>query len=122
MRDTMNRNIKIETYENDTLLFKNVTTCIREDDYLEYDTDNDHISMNLNNFSFTKENVESIMQLNKARCILKLKKLNQELEIPLEYVNYKFENNTNITIEYKLISNEFPIKINLEIGEIINEI
>lgn len=118
----MNRNIKIETYENDTLLFKNVTTCILEDDYLEYDTDNDHIRMNLNNFSFTKENVESIMRLNKVRCILKLKELNQELEIPLEYVNYKFENNTNITIEYKLISNEFPIKINLEIGEIINEI
>ncbi|MBE6154706.1 MAG: hypothetical protein E7163_03960 [Firmicutes bacterium] len=116
----MNRNIVVSTYENNILLFKNHTTCIYEDDYIEFNTDNDNIRINLKTFSFTKENVESILKITKDKCLLTLKELKQSLEIPLEYVN--FENSKEIILEYKLISQENPLKIILEIGDEQNEL
>jgi len=116
----MNRNITVSTYENNTLLFKSHTTCIYEDDYIEFNTDNDNIRINLKTFNFTKENVESILKITKDKCLLTLKELKQSLEIPLEYLNY--ENDKEIIIEYKLISQENPLKIILEIGDEQNEL
>ena len=113
----MNRNITISTYENNTLLFKEHTSCILEDDFLEFNTDNDNIRINLSNFSFTKENVETILKITEKNCILTLKELKQSLDIPLEFINYKNDNYKNISIEYKLISQENPLKIILEIGD-----
>lgn len=118
----MNRNIYISTYEGNTLLFKSQTTCLLEDDFLTYNTDNDNIKINLKDFSFTKENVESILKITKDKCTLIVKELKQSLDIPIDYINYTYENNKNITIEYKLISQDFPLKIILEIGSVINEI
>ena len=118
----MNRNIKVETYLNNVLLFKNSTNCILEDNILKYNTDNDHIKINLNNFNFIKDNVESTMKLNKVRCTLFIKEFKKAMEIPIEYINYDYQNNKYIMIEYKLVSNEFPIKIIIEIGDINNEI
>ena len=118
----MNRNITISTYENDILLFKNHTLCILEEDFLSYNTDNDNIRINLNNFSFTKENVETILKITENNCAITLKELNQSLDIPLEYINYKNDNNKNINIEYKLISQENPLKIIIEIGDEVHEL
>lgn len=118
----MNRNIYISTYEENTLLFKEQTTCLLEDDFLTYNTDNDNIKINLKDFSFTKENVESILKITKDKCILTLKEVNQSLKIPLDFINYINDNNKNIIIEYKLISQDFPLKIIIEIGSVINEI
>lgn len=116
----MNRNIKISTYENNTLLFIQNTTGNFEDNYLEFNTDNDNIHIDLKNFSFTKENVETILKITKTNCTLTLKELNQDLEIPLEYIYYNY--NDDITIEYKLISQENPLKMIIEIGSEYNEI
>lgn len=118
----MNRNINIKIYENNILLSAVDTNCLLEDNFLSYNTDSDNIRINLTNFSFTKENVESILKITKEKCILTLKEIKQSLEIPIEYINYTFENNKNIIIEYKLISQDFPLKMILEIGAEINEI
>ncbi len=117
----MNRNIYISTYEENTLLFKEQTTCLLEDNFLSYNTDNDNIRINLESFSFTKENNESILKITKDKCTLTLKELRDSLEIPLDYINYNFEDN-NIEISYKLISQEKPLTIKIEIGSENNEI
>jgi len=118
----MNRNITISSYELDTLLFKEHTLCLLEDGYLEYYTDNDKVKINLTNFSFTKENVETILKITQNNCTLTLKELDQSVDIPLEYINYYNDNNKNIIIEYKLISQENPLKIIIEIGDEIHEL
>lgn len=118
----MNHYLNIKTYENNTLLFANDTNCLLEDDFLEFYTDNDHIRINLANFSFSKENIESILKITKDKCTLTLKQEKTNFDIPLDYINYTFANNKNIEIEYKLISQDYPLKINIEIGDEINEI
>lgn len=112
----MEYNIYISNYEENTLLFKETTIGYIEDNYLTYNTDNDTIRMNLNNFSFIKENVESILKITLEKCTLTLKELNQSLEIPIDYINY-LNNEKEIILEYKLISQEKPLKIKIEIGE-----
>lgn len=118
----MNRNINIKIYENNILISAINTNCLLEDNFLSYNTDNDNIRINLNKFSFVKENIESILKITKEKCTLTLKKENLSLDIPLDYINYTFENNKNIIIEYKLVSQDFPLKIILEIGDENNEI
>lgn len=118
----MNRNIYISTYEDDTLLFKETTKGRLEEDDLEFNTDNDKILINLNRFSFTKENVESILKLSKEKCTLTLKEIKQSLDIPIDYIYFKSDNNKNIEIKYKLISQEKPLKMIIEIGDEYDEI
>lgn len=118
----MNRSINIKIYENNILLSAVDTNCLFEEEFLSYNTDSDNIRINLKAFSFTKENVESILKITKDRCTLFIKELNKSLDIPIDYINYTNENNKNIIIEYKLISQDFPLKIILEIGSVINEI
>lgn len=112
----MEYNIYINSYEENTLLFKETTIGLLEDNFLTYNTDNDTIRINLNNFSFIKENVESILKITLQKCTLTLKEINQSLEIPIDYINY-LNNNNKILLEYKLASQEKPIKIKIEIGE-----
>lgn len=118
----MNCAINIKTYENHVLLYSSNTFCLLDGCFLSYNTDTDNIRINLENFSFTKENNDSILKITKEKCLLTLKDLNQTLEIPLDYINYTYANNKNITIEYKLISQDFPLKIIIEIGDEKNEI
>lgn len=118
----MNHNITISTYEENNLLFKENTTCLLEDDYLTYHTDNDTIKINLEKFKFIKENNDTILKINENICTLTLKELNNSLDIPLEHINYKNEDNKHIEIEYKLTSQEKNLKIIIEIGEIRNDI
>ena len=117
----MNHSLNVKTYENNILLYAIDTNCLLEEGFLSYNTDNDNIRINLENFSFTKDNVESILKITKERCTLTIKELKQSLDIPIEYINYNIDNN-KITIEYKLISQDFPLKIVIEIGDEIHEI
>ncbi len=117
----MNRNITLSTYENNVLLFKNITTALFEDNFLTYHTDNDTIKINLQTFSFTKENNDTFLKITKNKCYLNVKELNKTLEIPIEYLDFIY-NNDEIIIEYKLISQENNLKIVIEIGSEINEL
>ncbi len=47
--------------------------------------------------------------------------MRESLEIPLDYINYNYENN-NIEISYKLISQDKPLTIKIEIGSENHEI
>ena len=118
----MNHNLNIKVYENNILLSAVDTNCLIEDNFLSYNTDSDNIRINLKDFSFTKENVESILRITKEKCTLTLKEIKQSMDIPLDYINYTFENNKNVYLEYKLISQDFPLKIILEIGDEKDEI
>ncbi len=118
----MNHNITVSTFEENNLLFKNTTRALIEDDFLTYHTDNDTIRFNLKNFSFTKENNESILKITNSKCLLTLKDLKQTLEIPHDYINFEYDQNKTITFTYKLISNEYEIKIIINIGDEINEL
>ncbi len=115
-------NITVSTFEEDTLLFKTTTTSLIEDNFLTYHTDNDTIRFNLVNFSFTKENNESILKITPNKCLLTLKDIKQTMEIPHDYINFEYNHNKTITFTYKLISNEYPIKIIIDIGDEINEL
>ncbi len=117
----MNYNLTVSTYESDNLLFKNITTCKIVDNFLTFHTDNDNIRINRQNFNFIKENLETIFKINLQECVLTLKEVNQNVNIPIEYINY-IDANNKILIEYKLISQENPLKIELEIGSEQNEI
>lgn len=117
----MNYNITISTYEEDNLLFKENTTCLLEDDYLTYHTDNDTVRINLEKFKFIKENNDTILKITKNNCTLTLKELNNSLEIPLEYINFT-HNDNHIEIIYKLVSQEQKLKIVIDIGEIKDDI
>ncbi len=115
-------NITVSTFEENNLLFKTTTRALIEDDFLTYHTDNDTIRFNLNNFSFTKENNESILKITTDKCLLTLKDLKQSLEIPHNYINFEYDHNKNIIFTYKLTSNEYQIKIIIDIGDEINEL
>ena len=117
----MYKNINISIYENNNLLSKNTTTAFITEDSMEYNTENDNIKINLIHFSFNKENGDSLLKITDNECTLTLKELNQSLNIPLEYLNYNIENN-NISLEYKLESQENPLKIIIDIGSDNNEI
>lgn len=113
----MNRILNIKTYESDTLLFNENRVGYFEDKILSYATDTDNVRINLEKFSFIKENNETILKLSEDACFLTLKEVNDSLEIPLDYINYNFDNNKNVSIEYKLLSQDKPLKILIEIGD-----
>ncbi len=117
----MKRNLIINTYQNEALLFKEQTTGYIEDNILEYHTDSEKIRINLSMYSFIRENEESILKIIKDKCELRLKSLNQSLDIPMEYCDFKVDD-IRIVLEYKLESQELPLKIIIEIGDEINEI
>ncbi len=118
----MYHNLIITTTEGETNLYKTTTTGYLENNYLSYHTDSDTIKINLHTFKFTKENIETILKITQDKCSLTLKELNQTLDIPLEFINFEFVDNKYITISYKLISMDLPLKINIEIGSVNNEI
>ncbi len=117
----MNRNIYIKTYEEDNLLFSLETIGNFEDNILSYATDNDTIKINLDKFSFTKTNLDSILKITPDNCTLTIKSLKQSLDIPLKALDYQIQED-NIYLKYQLISQELPLKIFITIGSEINEL
>jgi len=118
----MKYKIIVKTYEEESLLYSEQTTGLLEDNFLEYTTDSDTIKINLDDFRFVKKNNEMIMSLTENKCLLKIKELNNSLEIPIDYIKYENDNNKNITICYKLASQENILTIKIAIGDEINEI
>lgn len=117
----MNKNIIIKTFSNNILLFNVTTTALLEDNFLSYYTDNDKININLENFSFTKYNNESIFKLTNDLCTVTVRELNKTFEIPINYVNFVY-NNDEINLEYLIDSQEYPLKLQIIIGSDINEL
>lgn len=118
----MKRNLTINTYQNNIKLYQENVVGTLEDGILTYSTDNDNIKINLNSFSFKKENAETILKITQDKCILRLKDLGQEMVLPHLYVNYMICYDKELQLEYKLISQEDPIKIVVEIGDFNDEI
>lgn len=118
----MNYNLTVSTYEQDTLLFTEQTICTIENNILTYSNDTDMLTINLNKFNLIRKNSESTLKITDNLCTLKINELNKTIEIPLDYLNYNFEHNKNITIIYKLASQDVPLKIILQIGDEIKNV
>lgn len=118
----MDYEVSITTYEEDTLLFNERTICHIEDDVLEYSNDADTIKIHLDKFKFIKENFESILKISDHKCTLKLKELQKEFDITLDFIEHAWEENKRFTLKYKLESQEKPLKIIIEIEATNNEI
>ena len=113
----MNQFITINMYENECLLFKEKTQAKINNKSLTYQLNNDTITFNFKPFLFKKENQESILTITENECSLYLKELQNYLNIPLETLNFSYEN--SIIFEYKLNSMEHNIKIIIE-GDVTN--
>ena len=106
----------INTYEGNTLLFKENLLGTLENNILRYENDTDSFLIDLEEAIFQKENLESILKIGKKQALLIMKEFDKSLEIPL--INYLFRKDLNkITIEYLLESNENPIKIEIEMRD-----
>ena len=111
----MKKNLILNTYLNDQLLFKENLIGILENDILKYTSENNTFEINLKEETFLKENLESIFEIKKEMALITLKEVNKTFEINLH--KYIFTNKENkIIIEYHLESNE-PIKIEIEMSE-----
>ena len=117
----MNRVISINTYEENNLLFSIETIGNIEDNILVYSTDNDTIKINLNTYTFTKTNNESILKITPDNCKLTLKSINQSLDIPLKEIDFQITED-KISLKYQLISQELPLQIQITLGSEINEL
>ena len=106
----------INTYEGNTLLFKENLLGTLENNILRYENDTDYFLIDLEEAIFQKENLESILKIGEKQALLIMKEFDKSLEIPL--INYLFRKDLNkITIEYLLESNENPIKIEIEMRD-----
>lgn len=118
----MKYKIIVKTYEAKNLLYSEQTTATIDDNYLLYTTDSDTIKINLDKFSFVKNSNEMMLRITENKCLLKVKELNDYLEIPIDYIKFENDNNKNITISYKLASQENILTIKITIGDEINEL
>ena len=106
----------INTYEGNTLLFKENLLGTLENNILRYENDTDSFLIDLEEAIFQKENLESILKIGEKQALLIMKEFDKSLEIPL--INCLFKKDLNkITIEYLLESNENPIKIEIEMRD-----
>ena len=113
----MKKELIINTYEDDVLLFKENLIGTLENNILKYENENDTFQIDIDKLLFIKENLESILEINEEKALLTLKELEQTFEIVLN--KHLFLNEFNkITIEYLLESQEKPIKIEIEMSDL----
>lgn len=113
----MNKELIVNTYEENTLLFKENLLGIFENNILQYENDTDTFKINLLSQTLEKENLESILKISPNKALITLKEINQSFEIKIKKHNFSNEKN-KISIEYLLESNEHPIKIEIEMSDI----
>ena len=113
----MNKELIINTYEEDTLLFKENLLGVFENNILQYENDTDTFKINLTDHTLEKENLESVLKISHNEALLTLKEINQSFNIKINKHNFSNEKN-KISIEYLLESNEHPIKIEIEMSDI----
>ena len=113
----MNKDLTINTYEDNILIFKENLLGTFANNILTYENETDSFLIDLDNLLFSKENLESILEINKEKALLTLKELKKTFEIVLKKLAFLNENN-KIIIEYLLESQEKPIKIEIEMSDI----
>lgn len=112
----MNKELIINTYENNDLLFKENLLGVLENNILKYENDTDSFKIDLTNLIFYKENLESILEITKENALLTLKEIEKTFEILLNKYIFSVKNN-KIVIEYQLESQEMPLKIEIEMSD-----
>lgn len=113
----MKKELIINTYEDNTLLFKENLLGTLENNILKYENETDSFLIDLNNSIFYKENLESILKITINKAYITLKELDKSFEIDLITQNIFKENNI-IIIEYLLESQNKPLKIEIEMSDI----
>lgn len=113
----MKKELIINTYEDNTLLFKENLLGTLENNILKYENEIDSFLIDLNNSIFYKENLESILKITINKAYITLKELDKSFEINLITQNIFKENNI-IIIEYLLESQNKPLKIEIEMSDI----
>lgn len=112
----MNKELIINTYEDNILLFKENLIGSLENDILRYENENDSFVIDLQNQTLIKENLESILEINPEKAILTVKELEKTWLIPLNSHTFIHDSN-KIIISYLLESQEKPLKIEIEMSE-----
>lgn len=113
----MNKELTINTYEKDILLFKENLLGTLKNNILTYENETDSFIIDIHNHIFQKENLESILTIRPDKALLVLKELDHKLEIPLNKQDFQKENN-KIIIEYLLESQEKSLKIEIEMSDL----
>lgn len=113
----MNKELIINTYEENTLLFKENLLGIFKNNILQYKNETDAFKINVANQTLEKENLESLLKISPHEALITLKEINQSFELKIKKYNFSCEKN-KITLEYLLESHEQPLKIEIEMSDI----
>ena len=113
----MNKELIINTYEENTLLFKENLLGIFKNNILQYENETDAFKINVANQTLEKENLESLLKISPHEALITLKEINQSFELKIQKYNFSCEKN-KITLEYLLESHEQPLKIEIEMSDI----
>lgn len=111
----MKKSINIILYEKNKIIKKyNNIKAIYEEDKIIFNIDN--IKNTLTSAHYIRENNEYLFDLNinKKECILTLKEHNITYDIKVTKAEYT-TSDKNITLEYKIESNEEVLKIDINI-------
>lgn len=117
----MKKELLISIYEENLLLSKETLLGILNNHTLIYTNKTDSFLIDLHNYTFSKENLESILKIQKEKATLTLKELNKTFEIILHKFIIK-NNNNKISIEYFLESQEKPLRIEIEMSDSMHKI
>lgn len=107
---------KVKIYVGDDELNRYQVTNLENKVYeFQDDTCINKIEINNDNIILTRDNEEFLLIVDKTKkdAYYKLKELNYELDIPINYFDL-FEDNNNLIITYQLETNDKEIKLILE--------
>lgn len=113
----MKKELIINTYEDNVLLFKENLLGEFTNNILKYENETDNFIINTYDKTFYKENLESILKINPNKAEIIIKEIDKTFDISLYTLEINKENN-KITIKYFLESQEKPIKIEIEMSDI----
>ena len=83
---------------------------------LKYENESDSFLIDINKKRFSKENLESILEITESNSFITLKEIDKTFEIDLKKCNF-LKVKDKIVIEYLLESQEKPIKIEIEMSD-----
>lgn len=113
----MNKELVINTYEDNILLFKEHLLGKLENNVLKYENETDSFLLDLEKNIFQKENIDSILKISNSIATLTLKEMGQSFDIALNKHNFINQEN-KIILEYLLESQESHIKIEIEMSDL----
>ena len=112
----MTKELIINTYLEDILLFKENLLGKLENNILKYENETDSFLIDIDKKRFSKENLESILEITESNSYITLKEIDKTFEIDLKKCNF-LKVKDKIVIEYLLESQEKPIKIEIEMSD-----